>query len=165
MKKLLPIVLLAAGCASSSDSGALVGRVRFVDTNGQPAGEASLYQAAEGIRVVGTLPNIPAGTHGFHVHAVGECTAPSFDSAGPHFNPAQREHGRLNPNGPHAGDLPNVNGPALNILVEGLQMIGPTGVLDANGAALVLHANADDERTDPSGNSGARIRCGVIERS
>jgi Cu-Zn family superoxide dismutase len=165
MKKLLAVVAVVAGCASGEGSEALVGRVRFVDTNGQAAGEASLYQAAEGIRIVGTLPNIPAGTHGFHVHAVGECTAPTFDSAGPHFNPTQRQHGRLNPAGPHAGDMPNVNGPELNVVVVGLQMIGPSGILDANGAALVLHANADDERTDPSGNSGARIRCGVIERS
>lgn len=165
MKTLLALLLVTTGCASGADSEALVGRVRFIDTTGQAAGEASLYQAAQGIRITGTLPNIPAGTHGFHVHAVGECTGPTFESAGPHFNPTQREHGRLNPNGPHTGDLPNVIGSAVNVVVGGLQMIGPNGVLDANGAALVLHANADDERTDPSGNSGARIRCGVIERN
>jgi superoxide dismutase, Cu-Zn family len=165
MRKVLAVaVLVAAGCASSSDTGTPVGRVRFVDTNGQAAGEATLYQVDEGIRVVANLPNAPGGEHGFHFHAVGQCVAPSFESAGGHFNPTQRQHGRLNPNGPHAGDMPNVNPASVNIVVAGLQMTGPNGLMDADGAALVLHAGADDERTDPSGNSGARIRCGVVER-
>ena len=95
MRKLLAVVVLAAGCASSGDSGTLVGRVRFVDVNGQPAGDASLFQVEEGIRVIANFPNIPAGDHGFHFHSVGECRWPTFETAGPHFNPTQRQHGRL----------------------------------------------------------------------
>jgi Cu-Zn family superoxide dismutase len=101
------------------------------------------------------------------VHAVGRCDPPGFDSAGPHWNPTNRQHGTLNPNGPHAGDLGNLNvGPAGTVNVSGTTHGGKLGeLLDADGAALVVHANADDYRTDPSGNSGPRIACGVIRRS
>jgi Cu-Zn family superoxide dismutase len=151
-------------CASSSDDGTLVGRARLIDANGQPAGEATFWAVTDGMRVVATLPNLPAGAHGFHVHSVGSCQPPGFESAGPHHNPTHREHGTQNPNGPHAGDLPNVDQASVNFLVAGLQATGATGIFDADGSALVVHAQADDLRTDPSGNAGARIRCGVIER-
>jgi superoxide dismutase, Cu-Zn family len=166
MKKLVMALVVVAGCASSSNDGTLVGRVRFVDTNGQPAGDASLFQVEEGIRVIANFPNLPAGDHGFHFHSVGECRWPTFDSAGPHHNPTGRQHGKLNPNGPHLGDLPNVDRgrTMVNFVAAGLEMSGPNGLDDANGTALVLHANLDDQKTDPSGNSGARIRCGVVER-
>jgi superoxide dismutase, Cu-Zn family len=167
MRKLLAVtIVVLAGCASGGNSEALVGRVRFIDSHGQPAGTASLHQADEGIRIIADLPGVPGGNHGFHFHSVGQCAGPAFESAGPHFNPTQRQHGRMNPNGPHAGDLPNVDPgtKTINIVVAGVQMTGPNGLRDADGAALVLHANADDERTDPSGNSGARIRCGVVEQ-
>ena len=165
-KKWLAALVVLAGCASGGGNNeALVGRVRFVDTSGQPAGEASLFQAAEGIRVVAKLPNLGAGEHGFHFHAVGDCKAPTFETAGPHFNPMQRQHGRLNPNGWHLGDLPNIGGSgSVNIVLQGLQATGANGLDDADGTVLVVHANADDQKTDPSGNSGARIRCGVVER-
>lgn len=164
MQKLLLMVVLAAGCASSANKNEpLVGRVRFVDSDGKATGDASLYQAKDGLRIVTNLPNVPAGDHGFHFHAIGKCTAPAFDSAGGHFNPTQRKHGRLNPDGPHVGDLGNVNvGPAgADIVIANVEM---SALFDADGTALVLHAGADDEKTDPSGNSGARIRCGVVER-
>ena len=152
-------------CASSSNEGNLIGRAQLVDTAGQPAGEASFYAVTDGVRIVATLPNLPAGAHGFHVHSVGKCDAPSFESAGPHHNPGNREHGTQNPNGPHAGDLPNASQPSFNRLVTtGLQATGPSGIFDADGSALVVHAQPDDMRTDPSGNAGARIRCGVIVR-
>jgi len=95
-----------------------------------------------------------------HLHAVGRCEGPKFDSAGPHWNPAGRQHGHLNPAGSHLGDLPNLtvsaNGRgALNFLVRG-------GLVDADGTALVIHAKPDDYRTDPSGSSGDRIACAVL---
>lgn len=168
MKKhlLAALAILAAGCASTADDGTLVGRVRFIDTNGQPHGDASLFSVAEGIRIVANVPGVAAGAHGFHVHAVGSCQAPTFETAGPHFNPTNRQHGSQNPNGPHAGDLPNFEGggATVNLVAANLQVTGPNSVFDTDGSALVLHANADDLRTDPSGNSGARILCGVIER-
>jgi Cu-Zn family superoxide dismutase len=161
MKKLLLLVVVAAGCASSSNkTEPLVGRARFVDSEGKASGDASLYQSKD---VVTNLPNVPAGDHGFHFHAIGKCTGPAFDSAGGHFNPTQKKHGRLNPEGSHVGDLGNVNvGPAgADIVVANVEM---SALFDTDGTALVLHAGADDEKTDPSGNSGARIRCGVVER-
>lgn len=165
MKKFLLIGVLAAGCASGGrneeDSFA---SVNFVDANGQPAGTALLYQTGDGVRVRANLPGLPAGEHGFHFHTVGQCTPPDFTSAGAHFNPTGRQHGHQNAAGPHLGDLPNVNRNPMTVSAAGLVVAGANGLLDADGAALVVHANADDHRTDPSGNSGARIRCGVINR-
>jgi Cu-Zn family superoxide dismutase len=164
---LLMGIMLAAGCASAGgEADDPVGRVRFVDVQGQPAGEAWLFAENGGIRVTVELPGLPAGDHGLHFHAVGVCTPPNFESAGGHFNPTSRQHGRLNPNGPHLGDLPNVEGGRTHVSVTtaGLQINGPNGLLDDDGAALVVHQSSDDLRTDPSGNSGARIRCGVVER-
>ncbi len=166
MNKLLLVGAIAvAGCASGEGNlGTLAGRVSFVDANGQAAGDAMLYSVAEGTRIVANLPNLPAGAHGFHFHAVGSCQPPAFESAGSHFNPTNRQHGLQNPSGPHLGDLPNVSSSRASLVAQGVQLTGTNGLLDADGAALVLHANPDDLRTDPSGNSGARIRCGVIER-
>ena len=115
------------------------------------------------------LRGAPPGSHGLHFHAVGECTPP-FTSAGPHFNPASRSHGLRNPNGPHAGDLPNVYVPEsgnlrVDIIATNVSLQpGAASLLDADGSALVLHAFADDYVTDPSGGSGARVACGVVRR-
>ena len=167
MKKLLWAgVVVLAGCASAGGDDNLVARVRFIDTQGHPAGEAWLFAENGNMRITAELPGLPDGDHGFHFHAVGTCTPPVFESAGGHFNPTNRQHGRLNPNGPHLGDLPNVERgrTRVSVIAAGVQIDGANGLLDENGAALVVHQSADDLRTDPSGNSGARIRCGVVER-
>ncbi|HEY0304418.1 MAG TPA: superoxide dismutase family protein [Longimicrobiales bacterium] len=160
MRTWLWLGVALAGCASgqSETPGA---RARFIDSNGQPAGEVSLFSTSAGVRVTGELPNLPSGAHGFHFHAVGNCQTPGFESAGAHFNPTNKQHGLQNPNGPHQGDMPNVSTSRVNLVVAGMQL---NALLDSDGAAIVLHANPDDLRTDPSGNSGARIRCGVVER-
>jgi Cu-Zn family superoxide dismutase len=139
------------------------------DASGQSLGALRLEQTATGVRVSGDLAGIPAGMHGIHFHQVGRCDGSDFASAGGHFNPAQRKHGLENPAGPHAGDLPNVVVPSsgrvsVELLTPRITLDGATstGVFDADGTALVLHAAADDQRTDPSGNSGARIACAVI---
>jgi Cu-Zn family superoxide dismutase len=160
-KLLLCVVVGLAGCSSGQETGPPQARARLIDANGQPAGELSLYSLTEGTRVVGDLPNLPAGAHGFHFHATGSCQPPGFESAGVHFNPTNRQHGFQNSNGPHLGDMPNVSTSRVNLVVQGLQL---AALSDADGAAIVLHANPDDLRTNPSGNSGARIRCGVVER-
>jgi Cu-Zn family superoxide dismutase len=160
---LLGLLGVFVGCASGGDTGTPAARASLIDANGQAAGEVSLYPTETGVRVVGDLPNLPAGAHGFHFHAVGSCQPPSFESAGGHFNPTGRQHGLQNPNGPHLGDMPNVSTSRVNLVVQGLQLTGSNGLLDSDGAAVVLHANPDDLRTDPAGNAGARIRCGVIE--
>ena len=123
--------------------------------------------AAVVARIAVDLTGLPAGEHGIHVHATGQCDAPAFTTAGGHFNPDSMQHGFENPQGPHHGDLRNVtvgdDGTAQQ------ELTAPAGttlaaLLDADGAALVVHATADDYRTDPSGNSGDRIACGVITR-
>jgi superoxide dismutase, Cu-Zn family len=140
------------------------------DASGRSVGTLNLEQTSTGVRIVGDLNGLPAGTHGIHVHQTGRCDGPDFTTAGGHFNPFGRKHGLENPDGPHAGDMQNVVIPAGGaVLVE---MLNPrvtlddasTTVFDADGTALVIHAAADDQRTDPSGNSGARIACGVISR-
>jgi Cu-Zn family superoxide dismutase len=114
----------------------------------------------------GTLFGLGLGAHGIHVHEVGRCEPP-FASAGEHFNPQHRQHGFLNPRGPHLGDLPNVYLPAagqlrFEILLPGVTLRGANGLLDADGASIVVHSERDDHTTDPSGDSGGRIACGVI---
>ena len=114
---------------------------------------------------------MPPGTHAFHVHTVGTCTAPDFASAGGHFNPAGKQHGKDNPNGHHAGDLPNfevnANGEGnISYAVPDLTLgAGPNSLFHDGGTALVVHAAADDYKTDPTGSAGARIACGVIEKA
>ena len=156
---LLGVLTLAACASIGGDSETQIGSVNFIDSTGAAVGTALLYQTSTGVRVVANLPGLSAGEHGFHFHAVGSCQTPGFESAGSHFNPTSRQHGRLNPAGPHLGDLTNVNRNPMELVAEGVQA---SQLLDSDGAALVVHANPDDYRTDPSGNSGARIRCGVI---
>ena len=123
-----------------------------------------------GIHVSGELTGVPNGDHGFHIHETGVCDAAGkFESAGAHFNPAGKQHGTENPEGPHAGDLMNVTADDNGNATVDLHNMGATiaegdaSINDADGAAIVLHADPDDYKTDPSGNSGDRIACGVIE--
>jgi Cu-Zn family superoxide dismutase len=146
-------------------------------------GGAAILKDAQGVEVaratLKTMSNdrvvievhttaVPAGTHGIHIHAVGSCTAPAFTDAGGHFNTSDMKHGLENAAGPHNGDLPNIvvgsNGRADYIAVTTRVSLAPeaNSLFDADGSALVIHATADDQKTDPSGNSGARIACGVI---
>ena len=147
----------AATAVMRSSTGALLGTLRLV-----PGADGTL-------RVTGNLDGIPAGTHGMHLHTTGRCEGPSFESAGGHFNPTGREHGLDNPNGPHAGDAPNIQAGAnrravVDAVLAGASLDpGSRGYInDPDGVAIVIHAAADDQRTDPSGSSGARIACGVV---
>jgi Cu-Zn family superoxide dismutase len=126
-------------------------------------------QAAGVLAVRVEAAGLAPGVYGVHLHAVGRCDPPGFASAGPHWNPTGRQHGRDNPAGAHLGDLPNLNvgadgRGAVAFEVRGASLLegGANALLDADGAAVVVHAQADDYRTDPSGNSGARIACGVL---
>jgi len=136
--------------------------------DGGLAARAMLYPGSGAIEVRVQAAGLAPGHYGAHIHAVGRCEGPGFDSAGPHWNPAGRRHGTLNPEGHHLGDLPNLEvgeGGAgrLEFAIPGATLRGGEHpIVDGDGAALVIHADPDDYRTDPSGNSGARIACGIL---
>jgi Cu-Zn family superoxide dismutase len=164
----VPILALAA-CVTEEPVGGPP--MPLINSAGQPVGTVRAWQTAGGVTFRIDATGLPHGVHGLHVHSVGRCDGPGFESAGPHWNPAGRQHGTANPAGPHAGDTRNVivaaNG-ALGetVTLSGANLLGPgaAGVLlDADGASLVLHAAADDYVTDPSGNSGPRIACAVLQ--
>lgn len=178
----LPILLLLstlAGCTGPKDNVTSMGRfggappslIVYSDlrtAGGEQLGLATLSQEPDGVWVSLSIAGLPQGDYGVHLHAVGRCDGPDFASAGPHFNPAAKQHGSANPAGPHGGDLPNVsiaaNGKGrMEALLPGLQLkTGASPLIGAQGAALVVHAGPDDYRSDPAGNSGNRIACGVI---
>lgn len=139
------------------------------DRQGRTVGTVTVTETPHGLLVRGTVEGLPPGPHAIHFHETGKCEPP-FASAGGHFNPAQKTHGVLSPGGPHAGDLPNLMVPAsgkldFEIFAPGLSLSsGPGAVLDADGTALVVHAKADDHMSQPSGDSGDRIACGVLAR-
>jgi Cu-Zn family superoxide dismutase len=133
-------------------------------------GSASFSDTPSGLLVSGTVAGLGLGAHGIHLHAVGSCQGPTFTTAGGHFNPTAKKHGFKNPDGHHAGDMPNIVSPAagqlnFQFVVEGVKLTGNGGLLDGDGAAIVIHSGEDDYMTDPAGNSGARIACGVITLS
>ena len=137
------------------------------DASGKEVGAATFTVTPSGVLISLDLTAVPPGEHGFHVHTTGKCEPPDFKSAGPHFNPDQTKHGFMTPEGPHAGDLPNLHVPAdgklqVEVLEPNVTLSGEAPLLDADGSALVIHAGADDYKTDPGGNSGNRIACGVI---
>ena len=166
MRVMFPLIpaALIAGCAYPEPQGGPP--IALVNAAGQPVGTVSAWQTAGGVGLRVQASGLPHGVHGIHVHAVGRCEGPKFESAGPHWNPATQKHGLSNPAGPHAGDLPNVtvaaNGVLSTIVTVAGADLGAAGLGDADGAALVIHAAADDNMTDPSGNSGDRIACAVL---
>jgi Cu-Zn family superoxide dismutase len=137
------------------------------DAAGKQVGTVNLRDSYAGLLLDGTVTDLGLGAHGIHVHTIGKCEGPGFASAGGHFNPTARQHGYLNQHGPHLGDLPNLVTPGagahhFEFLLPGVSLKGPNALLDADGAAIVVHAGRDDYATDPAGNSGGRVACGVI---
>jgi superoxide dismutase, Cu-Zn family len=141
------------------------------NAQGEQIGNVTLSEEeASGVLIRGMISKLPPGTHGFHIHSVGKCEPPDFKSAGNHFNPRGKEHGLKNPAGPHAGDLANLTvGPdgsaQVNVVAPHVTLkAGPEALLTPEGTALVIHADPDDGTTDPDGNAGERIACGVIAK-
>ena len=142
------------------------------DAQGRAIGTAKLTQReGDGVKVDVRVEGLAPGNHGIHIHSVGLCEPPAFATAGPHFNPEVKKHGLHNPEGPHLGDLPNLQvrksgKGALYGETDRVSLLpGPESLFDADGSAVVIHAAEDDQVTDPTGNSGARIACGVIREA
>lgn len=150
--------------ANAAAPAPVAGPANFVAGDGSPLGTVGIEDSPEGlmIRLAGSA--MPPGTHGIHLHTVGKCEGPKFESAGSHWNPESKKHGSDNPEGPHKGDLPNVEVAADGALTTMLTVAGVTtaDLADADGTAIVVHAKADDNKTDPSGESGDRIACAVL---
>jgi Cu-Zn family superoxide dismutase len=160
-------VLMAAGPAQAAGE---IANAALKDKNGKAVGDVDLVQAPNGVLLKMSIKGLPPGQHAFHIHAVGKCEAP-FESAGPHFNPGNHKHGMMAGPG-HAGDMPN-----LHVLQSGdltveilntaitLEKGKPNSVFDSDGSAIVIHDKPDDYKSDPAGNAGDRIACGVIQPS
>ena len=173
---LLPIALLTACSTTNSTSMGRIGGAipsvivtsEVVGPAGEALGKAVLSQQSDGTRVRLDVTGLPAGTYAVHLHTTGRCDGPAFTSAGGHFNPGMKQHGAQNPAGAHLGDLPNISVAqnrqgSLDATSPGLRLTGGDApLMDTDGAAIMVHAAPDDYRTDPAGNAGARIACGVL---
>ena len=157
---LLPFLLTA--CVTGEPQGGVP--MPLISSAGQQIGTVRAWQTAGGISFHVMAKGLPHGLHGIHVHPIGRCDPPDFASAGTHWNPTGRQHGLNNPQGPHAGDMPNVTVAANGVLDETVVRPHATmaQLLDADGAAILIHANADDYVSQPSGNSGPKIACAII---
>jgi Cu-Zn family superoxide dismutase len=167
---LISLAIATAGHSRGAAGPAAPGAsVEINDASGSLRATGTLQQRADGIAVHIQAHGMKPGSYGIHVHAVGQCAGPAFASAGGHWNPTGKQHGRDNPMGMHEGDLPNLvigsdgNGTLDAVVAGGKLSDGAAALLDADGAAIVIHAAADDYKTDPSGNSGARVACGVVQ--
>ena len=144
--------------------------VEMRNGQGESIGTAKISPAGKGVRIMLDLKNLPPGQHAIHIHQMAKCEGPAFESAGPHFNPAGKQHGLRNAMWPHAGDMNNfvvrANGTARVTITDPRVNLGSNSysLFTDSGTALVIHAKADDMKTDPSGNSGDRIACGVISK-
>jgi len=153
--------LVTSACAQE------VSRSTFKNAEGKDVGTLTIEHLASGTVFMLDLHDLPPGPRAMHLHAVGTCTPPSFDSAGPHWNPTGKQHGKENPQGPHLGDLPNITIKPDGTLetqftIQGITLRGEQGLLDGDGGAMIIHAGPDDYKTDPTGNAGARIACAVV---
>ena len=154
------------GAGAAGGAGGTSATAPMRDLAGRDLGTLTLSESGQGIAVSGTLRGMPAGEAAIHVHTTGRCDPP-FESAGGHWNPTSRQHGTQNPQGPHLGDMPNITVGAdgsvqVQVSTTGGTLRGQNALMDADGAAVVIHGGADDYRTDPSGNAGGRIACGVV---
>ena len=172
MRRILAAVFAAAGCSAIGQALAqeLSANAVLIDPDGNRIGNVAISELAQGVRIFAQADNVPPGVHAFHIHETGQCDPPDFESAGGHYNPTGAQHGWDNSQGPHAGDFPNVH-----VHDDGRLTVeyftnavtlgeGDTTLFDGDGSAIVMHEGADDYQTDPAGDAGARIACGVIAR-
>ena len=166
------LAFMGSGCTSLSDLPTeRLGEARLSFANGLPAGTVQLLGAGNSLTLAVGLTGVDPGEHGFHLHTTGACAAPDFKSAGGHLNPQNASHGRLSDGGQHFGDLPNIVVGASGTATATFDLQGPNRermlnwLFDEDGTAIVLHAGPDDYRSDPAGDAGPRVACGVLKRS
>lgn len=168
---MLTLAVAVTGCKTVDELPTQrVGQATLRLANGLTAGTALLLASGSEVNISIAVASLGHGVHGVHLHRAGACEAPGFESAGGHLNPAGRQHGTENPAGSHLGDLPNVTvGDAgrgtVSATLRGSREEVLMSLFDADGTAVVVHAGPDDYRTDPSGNSGGAIACGVLTRT
>jgi Cu-Zn family superoxide dismutase len=162
----LPLLLVAVTSpALAADTAHAV----LKDKDGKEVGKVDFTDTPSGVLMRLDLTAVPPGEHALHLHTVGKCEPPDFKSAGGHFNPDETKHGLLSDEGPHAGDLPNIYVPesgkiTIEVLAPLVSLSGERALLDDDGTAIVIHDGADDALTDPAGNAGERIACGVVTK-
>jgi Cu-Zn family superoxide dismutase len=164
-KTTIAIAILALIALTAPASAADQATAVLKDADGKEVGKVTLIAVPTGVLLAVDLTAMPPGDHGFHIHGIGKCEAPSFKSAGGHYNPEEDEHGLLNDAGPHAGDMPNIHVPAsgkLRVEVLNQSVNLGLGLLGGKGTAIVIHQGADDYISNPAGDAGPRIACGVI---
>lgn len=169
---LIPLFAVAGSASAATKPGKPAAVADLINAKGEKIGTADFYPAPQGgARMVVEVHGLTPGKKGIHIHENGSCVAPDFKSAGGHLNPDKKHHGLMNPEGHHAGDMPNLrvaeNGTAKQEFnLKGIELTGsnPHSLFKPGGAAVVIHADADDEKTDPAGNAGPKIACGVIRK-
>jgi Cu-Zn family superoxide dismutase len=167
--KFIAVIALSVFALAGQQAAAQSAKSTLKNGDGKEVGTAELTQLPAGVLIRLSLKGMPAGEHAFHVHGVGKCEPP-FTTAGGHFNPDSKKHGLMAMEGHHAGDMPNLHIPADGVLAVEvvndsvtLEKGKPNSLYGPNGTALIIHAGKDDYKTDPTGDAGGRIACGLIE--
>jgi superoxide dismutase, Cu-Zn family len=169
---LIPALVCFSAAATTADTAPKSAHADIMDAKGAKVGAAKMKAVKDGVQISVKVMGLPAGDHGIHIHTVGKCEGPAFTTAGGHFNPTSAHHGMNNTMDPHPhlGDLPNLKVTAdgkgsATIIAKGVTLgDGANSLFHDGGTSLVIHEKADDYMTDPSGNSGSRIACGVISK-
>jgi Cu-Zn family superoxide dismutase len=165
------LLVLSLGVVVAAGKKGLTAKADLWSAQGDQMGTAQFKEVKGGVEIMLRVANLSPGEHAFHIHAVGKCDSPDFKTAGGHFNPEGKKHGLSNPEGPHAGDMPNITVNAkgkANVKIVNSRVTlgdGPNSLFHEGGTALIIHEKADDGVTDPAGNAGNRIACGVIEKT